>query len=166
MKYLEVERVGRPETEGQRRQAACRGKEDRSPIRCVLPFWSLSLRPDLAISLSVCWVKFFFFRLGFFLSFNIYQCLAVRWFLISVYWVFFFFFFLFLRICGFATSVICWACHLFFFFFFLRIRGLAACSVTIFFFFFQILVQNFFQAFLFLFLFLFNLRVFLIFFKG
>ena len=33
MKYLEVERVGRPETEGQRRQAACRGKEDRSPIR-------------------------------------------------------------------------------------------------------------------------------------
>ena len=165
MKYLEVERVGRPETEGQRRRAACRGKEDRSPIRCVLPFWSLSLRPDLAISLSVCWVKFFFFRLGFFLSFNIYQCLAVRWFLILVYWFFFFFFFFF------ENLWVCYLCNLLglpsvVFFFFLRIRGLAACSVTIFFFFFQILVQNFFQAFLFLFLFLFNLRVFLIFFKG
>ena len=164
MKYLEVERVGRPETEGQRRQAACRGKEDRSPIRCVLPFWSLSLRPDLAISLSVCWVKFFFLQVRF-LSFFQHLLVFGRP-LVSDFSIlgFFFFFFLFLRICGFATSVMCWACHLFFFFFFffLRIRGLAACSVTIFFFFFQILVQNFFQAFLFLF----NLRVFLIFFKG
>ena len=33
MKYLEVEGVGRPKAEGQRRRAARRGEEDRSLIR-------------------------------------------------------------------------------------------------------------------------------------
>ena len=54
--------------------------------------------------------------------------------LIALYWGFFFFFW---RICGFATTVICWACC-----------GLGSVSVTNFFFF-QILVQIFFWVFFF-----------------
>ena len=58
MKYLglEVEGAGRPKAEGRRYRVACRGKEDRSLIRCILPFWRSSLRLDLVTSFSVGWL--------------------------------------------------------------------------------------------------------------
>ena len=68
MKYLEVKGARRPEVEGRHRMAACRGKEDRSLIRCVMPFWGSSLRPNLLPLVVV-----------------------VHWFFILVYWVRFFF---------------------------------------------------------------------------
>ena len=52
MKYLKVAGPGRPKAEGRHHQETRRGEEGRSLIRCVLPFWSLSLRPNLAISFS------------------------------------------------------------------------------------------------------------------
>ena len=80
MKYLEVEGVGKSETEGRRRRAARQGEEDQSPIQCVLPFWSSSLRLDLRplvivfrwFLILVYWVRFFSLRyVSFFLSTSI-----------------------------------------------------------------------------------------------
>ena len=116
MKYLKVARPGRPKAKGRHRQATRRGKEGRSLIRCVLPFWSSSLRSDICLLvvvvdwflISVYWVRFSSLgQVSFFLSFNIYQCLVA----LSIgfrfqyigFWFWFFFFFFFMRICGFAT---------------------------------------------------------------
>ena len=121
MKYLKVAGPGRPKAEGRHHQETRRGEEGRSLIRCVLPFWSSSLRSDICLLVVVVrwflilvyWVRFSSLgQVSFFLSFNIYQCLVALsvgfrfqyigfWFWFW-FWFFFFFFF-FLRICGFAT---------------------------------------------------------------
>ena len=114
MKYLKVKGVGSPEAEGWRRRAARRGEEDWSSIsdaRCVLVFWSSSLRLDVMIDVLYClrqrrhplvvvvddwWGFFFSFRLGFLFQFLLYSmnrqtCILG------------FGFFFFLRIHGFAS---------------------------------------------------------------
>nr|POF05215.1 hypothetical protein CFP56_56837 [Quercus suber] len=62
MKYLEVDGAGRPEAKGRCRwdsgSTSRQGRPIRSSIQCVLPLWSSSLRPDLAISFfdpTICW---------------------------------------------------------------------------------------------------------------
>ena len=121
MKYLKVAGPGRPKAEGRHHQETRRGEEGRSLIRCVLPFWSSSLRSDICLLvvvvgwflISVYWVRFSSLgQVSFFLSFFqhllVFGCI-VHWFQISIYWilvlvlVLVLVFFFFLRICGFAT---------------------------------------------------------------
>ena len=90
MKYLKVKGVGSLEAEGWYRRAARRAEEDWSSIsdaRCVLVFWSSSLRLDVMIDVLCClrqkrhplvvvvddWWGFFFFRLGFLFQFLLYS---------------------------------------------------------------------------------------------
>ena len=118
MKYLEVERAGRPEAEGWccRQHIEARKTDLRSDVFC-------HFGARLWVPISVHWllssVGFWFQYIGsgfflyvrflsFFQHLLVFGC-TVRWFLISVYWVLvclfvcFVLFFFFWRICGFAT---------------------------------------------------------------
>ena len=108
------------------------GEEDWSLIRCVLPFWSLSLRLDLRplvivvrwFLILVYWVRFFSLRyVSFFLSTSIsvwLHCPLVSDFSILGFGLFVcFFFFFFWRIRGFAT--VCNLLGLLYLFFFFKL---------------------------------------------